>query len=369
MAATTVAAVSAPSLDTPAPTTQRSAALDAYRGLIMLLLVSVGFGFPPLKDHPVWGVIANQMDHVPWQGMVLWDLIQPAFMFMVGVAMPFAFARRAAQGSSFAVQLVHVLKRCAILIFLSQLFTVAGDRKFEFGLINVLSQIAFTYLICFLLMRTSFAIQASAAAGLLAFHWGLFLAFPGPEGPFSQQGNVGQVIDQWLLGRNYSGAYVTINFISSAVTTLFGVWAGGLLRSSRTLNEKLRILLWWACGAIVCGVLLTWVNPMVKRIWTASFTLYSAGWVLLGLAAMVWLVDGKGWRRAAWPLTVIGMNSIFAYCVSQLMRGSIHRSVGVFTGNFQWIGTLAPVVHYTATAAVIWWMCWWLYKRGAVVKI
>ena len=353
----------------PSDPKARSVALDAYRGLIMIFLVSTGFGFGALKDHPIWGAVARQVDHVPWEGMVLWDLIQPAFMFMVGVAMPYSFAKRLGEGASFLSNLGHVLKRCAVLIFLSQLFTAWGDGRVEFGLINVLSQIAFTYLICFLLMQLSFPLQVGAATGLLIGHWTLFVTFPGAEGAFSPTGNVGQVIDQWLLGRTYSGYYVTINFISSAVTTLFGVWAGELLRGRRETADKLRLLLWSAGGCIIGGILLSLVNPMVKRIWTASFTLYSAGWVLLGLVAIVWIVDVKGYKRFALPLVVVGMNSIFVYCVSQLMRGSIHRSIGAFTDKFAWIGTLGPVVHACVTLGVIWYMCWWLYQRKAFVKI
>ncbi|MEZ5401562.1 MAG: hypothetical protein R2729_17955 [Bryobacteraceae bacterium] len=347
---------------------ERSMALDAYRGLIMILLVSHGFGFGELRNHPVWGWVAGQVDHVAWEGMVLWDLIQPAFMFMVGVALPYAMAKREREGAGFGRQLGHVLWRCAVLIFLSQLFTVVWTGAFQFGLINVLSQIALTYLVCFLVMRLPLAGQVAAGVGLLAFHWSLFLAFPGPDGPFSKEGNVGQVIDHWLLGRNYSGYYVTINFISSAVTTLFGVWAGMYVRA-RGARDSLRGLLWAAGACFVVGVALAFVNPMVKRIWTASFTFASAGWVLVGLAAMIWAVDVRGWRRFAFPMVVVGMNSIFAYCVFQLIRGSIHRAVGVFTGNFAWVGTLAPVAHAVATLGVVWWMCYWLYQRRVWVKI
>ncbi len=357
----------------PARPGERSLALDAYRGLIMFLLVSHGFGFSAWKKHPVGKYFAMQVDHVAWEGLVLWDLIQPAFMFMVGVAMPFAFAKRQAEGESLATGLWHVLRRCATLIFLSQLFVAVQSRpgEFRFGLINVLSQIAFAYLICYLLMRLDWRNQVAAAAGLLGAHWMLFLLYPGPDGPFSQTGNVGQAIDHWLLGRNYTGLYVTINFLSSSVTTLFGVWAGMLMRQSRPLAEKLRILLWWACGCLIGGMLLATVNPMVKRIWTASFTIYSAGFVLLGLAAMIWLVDGRGWRRGVWPLAVVGTNSIFIYCLSQLARGGVTRAVEVFSYNgFAWLGPMAgPVARDCAILGVMWWMCWWLYKRQIFIKV
>ena len=354
------------------PASERLLALDVYRGLIMVLLISHGFGLGSLKDHPIGRHLAYQVDHVAWEGLVLWDLIQPAFMFMVGVAMPFAFARReeqAAGGAGFWRSFAHVARRSAILIFLSQLFVAVGSGPYQFGLINVLSQIAFTYLICFLIMRLEFNLQVSAAVGLLAAHWLLFLRYPGPAGPFSLEGNIGQVIDQWWLGRNYSGYYVTINFVSSTVTTLFGVWAGMLLWRPIELREKMRILLWCGGGCLVAGMALSLVNPMVKRLWTASFTIYSAGLVILGLAAIVWVVDGLGWKRLAMPLVWVGTNSLFIYCVAQMCYGGISRGVGVFTGKFEWLGLLGPVAHACATLAVLWWMCWWLYQRKAFVKI
>ncbi len=345
---------------------ERSVALDAYRGLIMIFLVSVGFGFGPLKDHPVWGAVAHQVEHVDWEGMVLWDLIQPAFMFMVGVAMPYSFASRDA---GFWKSFGHVLLRAAKLIFLSQLFVIVQEGKFQFGLINVLSQIAFTYTLCFLLMQMPLRWQVISAVLILALHWALLVLFPSPDGAFGKTGNVGQAIDLWLLGRNYSGYYVTINFLSCTATTLAGVWAGYLLRSNRTDIEKLKLLVICGFASIAFGFALTPFNPMVKRIWTTSFTFASGGLVILGLAVFLWLVDMRGYKKLAFPLVVAGMNSIFIYVVSQLMRGSIHRTVGVFTGKFLWLGTLAPVAYACTTLLVIWYACYWLYRRKVFFKV
>jgi predicted acyltransferase len=335
----------------------------------MILLVSGGLGFGALEGHPVWGAIAAQVEHVPWEGMVFWDLIQPAFMFMVGVAMPFAMARRTAYGATFQQNLWHVTSRSLKLIALSQLFTIVHSNEFRFGLINVLSQIAFTYLLCFLLMQLRFRWQVVAAAGLLAGHWALFVLFPGPDGAFSKTGNIGAVIDLAVLGRNYPGYYVTINFITSTATTLFGVWTGYLMMSRRSLSEKMKIIAIAAAAGIAAGLALSPFNPLVKRIWTSSFTLYSTGWVLLVMLALVWLFEVKGYRKAAFPLLVVGANSIFAYVVFQLFRGGINRAVGVVTGRFEYIGTLAPVAQACATLLVIWYFCYWLYRRNVFIKL
>jgi heparan-alpha-glucosaminide N-acetyltransferase len=348
---------------------ERYLSLDAYRGFIMVLLVSVGFGFGALKSHPLYGIVASQFEHVPWEGLTFWDLVQPAFMFMVGVAMPFAMARRLANGATFNQNLGHVLVRSLKLIALSQLFTIVHTSQIRFGLINVLSQIAFTYLFCFLLMQLRFRWQAISAALILGGHWALFLVYPGPDGAFSQTGNIGAIIDQAVLGRTYSGHYVTINFIPSTVTTLFGVWTGLLMMSRRPTLHKMKHLALAAVCALAAGLILTPINPIVKRIWTASFTLVSGGCVLLMLIVFVWVVEVKGYRKLAFPLVVVGMNSIFVYIVFQLFRRGIDGTVGVLTGRFEFIGILAPVAQACATLLVIWYFCYWLYRRKIFLKL
>lgn len=347
----------------------RYVSLDAYRGLIMILLISDGFGFGVLKDHPVYGLIAGQLDHVPWTGMVLWDLIQPAFMFMVGAAMPFALARRLERGATFSQNLGHVASRSLKLIILSQILSSISGGRLSFQLINVLCQIAFTYLLCFLIMQLKFRWQVVAAGLILAGHWALFVLFPGPEGAFSMEGNIGQVIDMAVLGKTYPGYYVTINFISSTVTTLFGVWTALLLRSPRTQKQKLQILAAFAAGCFALGLAISPFDPIVKRIWTASFTLVSSGWVILGMLAFVWLIEVKQYRKWAFPLVVVGMNCVFIYSFNYVLGGWVGDALGVFTGNFEFIGTLAPVLQACATLLALWYLCDWLYQRKIFFKL
>src|ERR1043166_6831977 len=153
--------------------TGRLVSLDAYRGFIMLLLVSEGFGVGVLQHYPNWAWLAAQFDHSAWEGCTFWDLIQPAFTFMVGVAMPFSFARRAAMGTSTWDLFRHVAWRSFLLIALSNLYSNWGPshNHLQLQLINVLSQIAFGYMICFLIMRMPFRYQAAAALAMLAGFW------------------------------------------------------------------------------------------------------------------------------------------------------------------------------------------------------
>ena len=350
------------------PGSARLMSLDAFRGFIMIVLAANGFGWRHLREHPSFAWIANQFEHVPWTGLVFWDLIQPAFMFMVGVAMPFSAARRMEEGASRRQVLGHVAWRSLMLILLSQVLMCISGNRLHFQLINVLSQIAFTYLIAYLILQLPFRAQVIAALGLLAGHTLLFVLFPGPDGPWSKTGNIGGVIDG-ALGLKYSGYYVTINFLSSAATTLFGVWTGLLLRRSGTHAERMRVLAGAAAIGFLGGWALSALVPMVKRIWTAPFTLFSTGWVLVMLLAFYWMVEVRGWRKPVFPLVVVGMNSIFIYSISIVLAGWLDRSVAVFTGRFLFIGDLAPVAQATAVVLVMWCLCYWLYQRKIFFKI
>ena len=163
---------------------------------------------------------------------------------------------------------------------------------------------------------------------MLAGYTTLFFLFPGPARTFRSDGNIGAVLDRRILGYNYSGYYTTINFLGNAVTILFGVWTGMLLQSRRTEQQRMLIL---AGSAMLCfslGLLLANWIPMVKRLWTASFTFFSAGWVLLALLGVYYIVDVKGWKRWTLPAIVIGTNCLFIYSFSQVLRGWLSRGLG-----------------------------------------
>jgi len=347
----------------------RYVSLDAYRGFIMLMLVSHAFGLNSLRDQPGWHWLAAQFEHVEWEGLVFWDLIQPAFMFMVGMAMPFAFVNRSAKGDSTVRIFRHVAWRALMLIVLSQVLIDISGGKLQFQLINVLSQIAFTYFFTFLILRLPTRFQVLVALVLLAGHWALFALFPGPEGAFSKTGNIGARIDQALLGYNYSGLYVTINFVTSTITTLLGAWTALFLMRKKSHTTNLKVILLSSAFCFASGLVLSLFNPMVKRLWTTSFTLYSAGWVFLMLAAFYWLVEVLGLRKPMFPLLILGMNSIFVYSVSMVLYSWLDRAVGVFSGRFVFAGVLSPVFQATAILLVMWYLCYWLYKRKIFLRI
>lgn len=364
---------SQPVIQTQAPEglmgTRRYIALDAYRGFIMLLLASEGFGFAFLKHDPTWGRVAGWFDHVPWQGAVFWDMIQPAFMFMVGVAMPFALAKRTAAGATWTDNFRHVLSRSVRLIIMSQILICVSAGRIKPQLINVLSQIAFTYLLSFLIMQWKLRWQVLTAVGLLAFWTALLFAFPGPDGPFSRTNSVGLVVDRAIFHYDYDPAYSTLNFMASTVWTLSGVWVGRLLMGNRTDREKMKLLIASMVLAFAFGLTLRPWIPMIKQLCTPSFIFYSLGWVLFMLLCFYWIVEIRGWRKPVFPLLVVGMNSIFIYSLGEMLHRWLDRAVGVFTFHFGFIGTLAPVAQSCAVLLVMWYLCYWLYKRRIFLRL
>lgn len=367
------AASSLPSTGSAAiPASQpRYLALDAYRGFIMLVLVSGGFGLAALAQRrPAFAGIANQFEHMPWEWIAFWDLIQPAFMFMVGVAMPFALASRRAHGATDRELFAHVALRSFRLILVSQILGSIDSGQMNFQLINVLAQIGLTYFLCYLILQLNFRWQTVVAAFLLIGHWALFVAFPGTEGPFlSKTTNIGAVLDTFVFGRPNSDDWATINFITSTVTTLFGAWTGQLLQSRRSHREKMRIIAVAAVACLAVGLTIHPWNPIIKRICTTSFTLYSTGWILLMLLGFYWIVEVKGYRRWTFPLVVVGANSIFVYAVAHVLHEWLDRAVGVFTLHFAWLGDFAPVGQSCAVLLVMWYLCFWLYQRKIFFKL
>jgi len=240
----------------------------------------------------------------------------------------------------------------------------------NFQLINVLAQVGITYFLSYLIMQLKFRWQAAIALLILVGHWALFVAFPGTEGPFlSTTTNIGAVIDTIGFGHPNDDNWVTINFLTSTVTTLAGVWTGQLLQSRRTHREKMGVIAISAAACLGLGLIIHPWNPIIKRISTTSFTLYSAGWVLLMLLGFYWAIEVKGYRKWTLPLVVIGANSIFIYSIHQVLQGWLDRAVGVFTLRFAWLGDFAPVAQACTVLLVMWYLCYWLYQRKIFFKL
>jgi len=283
--------------------------------------------------------------------------------------MPFSLGSRTERGATFSQNLGYVLARCLRLMVLSQILISIEANRLHFQMHNILTHIAVAYLLCFLIMQWEFSYQVGAAVLLLAVHSGLFFLFPGQDGAFTKVNNFGAVLDRAIMGYNYASWTTNLNVISTSATALFGVWAGNLLRSRRPRTEQLKILAVAMVGGFAGGLALSPFIPIIRRIWTASFALYSAGWVIAMFLVLYLLIEVAGYRKLVFPLLVAGSNAIFLYSFDLILHGWVNQSVAVFTGNFSFLGTLAPVAQASAVLLVMWSLCYWLYRHKIFLRL
>jgi predicted acyltransferase len=361
-----------------APRAERVLSIDAFRGFTMICMIGEGFGLLYFsKSQGIIGGIAAQFQHVDWNMSIpgdlhFWDLIQPFFMFIVGLVMPISFARRWAGGETWSRSLLHVLKRSALLILFGVIARSIQHNKPFLDLINVLAQIAFTYLVAFLVLRAHWTAQGAVALGLLALHWAIFQfgSGPGVQGPWVKDANMGWYLDRLILHQNWSGSYATINCLSSAANTIFGVMVGRLLISSLPLARKMLTLAVAGVLGIVAGFALSPLIPLNKKIWTASFALYSTGMTLLVLLLFYWIFDIKKKRKWATILLVVGSNSIFIYLFHEIMHHWLTQTATVFLGwSIDLWGPGGKAIRALAVIAFEIYVCCWLYRRKIVFKI
>jgi heparan-alpha-glucosaminide N-acetyltransferase len=352
----------------------RLISLDAYRGFTMLAMVSGGLGMQRLQADPTWGWLAEQMDHRAWEGCTAWDLIQPAFLFMVGVAMPFSFARRQEQGESWGRQFGHVLQRCFLLAAIGIFLDCYAERRIYVQFIRVLQQIALAYPIAFLVLKRGVVTQSLTATVILVVHPVAFVLYKrwtdSEADAWAIHANFGSYLDSLLRLPPSAGGYATFNAFSSAATILFGVLAGELLRTSWSPWIKFLVLIAAGLAGLAIGwELTTWV-PMIKRLWTSSFAIFAGGWTCLMMASFYLSIDILQFRRWAFPLVVAGMNSIAIYVFAGICGENVRRGLSPFLevvldqASRGW-----PVALAVSVVGVTWLFSYWLYRHRIFFKV
>jgi len=372
----------------------------------MLLMASSGFGLVQMADaNPDswgWQEIKYQVSHVPWVGCALWDLIQPAFMFMVGIAVPLSVRRRKQEGQGVLGLGWHAVVRAVILILLAvMLSTRSGDKQTNWLFTNVLAQIGLGYLFLVILARMGWEYCVAGMLVILVGEWYWFFQHPLPtpellatleaaktppagilEGAFghwNMHTNAAADFDRWFLNsfpraEPYvftNGGYQTMNFVPALATMLGGAIAGDfLLTSPRSNGHKAARLLIVGIVCLLIGTILGFVVcPIVKRIWTPTWAVFSGGWVLLALSFFYWLVEVAGQRRLVFPLVVVGMNSIFIYVMHGLCSGWISQQLAKHGMAALFAMTWGPVIEKCSVLAVLWLLCFWLYRQRAFLRI
>ena len=298
----------------------RLLSLDFFRGVTMFLLIGEATRLYSSLNNSAFagtliGAIGLQLEHHTWNGLRFWDLIQPFFMFIVGVAMPFSFGRRWEHGDSWVRSLRHALQRSALLFLFGWGLYCIGPGRLTFELWNVLTQLSVTYLVAFLLMRKSATTQLLFSILLIAISELLYRSWPvaGFNQPFTPDHNFCSWMDMLLMGKLSKGHWVAINALPTTAHTMWGVLAGQVLKSGRAPLRKVGILALAGILGVIIGYALDPITPIVKRICTSSFVIVSGGWCLLALVFSYWLIDIKKFRKGIVFFNIVGMNSLFIY--------------------------------------------------------
>ena len=385
----------------------RNVAVDAYRGLVMLLMMGEVMNFAAVSraypDSLFWRVLAYHQTHVAWAGMSLHDTIQPGFTFLVGVALPYSIASRVRKGESFSRQLAHAMWRSFLLIALGIFLRSINRPQTYFTFEDTLTQIGLGYTFAFLLAHCGRRWQWTALGVILFGYWLAWALYPAPGPGFdyaaagvppgwshnftgfashwNMNSNLGQAFDIWFLNlfprvsrfAFNDGGYLTLSFIPTLGTMLLGLQAGEWFRDGA---GKIPVRKFLIAGAILmaAGLVLHWTGicPIVKRIWTPSWTLFSGGVCFWFLAAFSWIIDVRGYRKWAFPLVVVGMNSIAAYLIAHLWEDFFITNLHVNFGHavFRMFGAgLEPLMLGIAVMLLDWFTLYWMYRKRLFLRI
>jgi predicted acyltransferase len=358
----------------------RITSVDFFRGFTMFLLAGEAthlYGHLMKIDNGVVTAIATQFHHHEWHGMYFWDLIQPFFMFIVGVAIPFAVANRLRKGETNRTITWHAFKRSLLLLFFgwALYFTDAGHLVFRFQ--NVLAQLSVTYLVAFLIRNKSFRFQAIFTLIILLIIDLAYRFFPveGFNHPWTNFKNLGAWVNNHIEGVDKASTWATLNCVSTTAHTVWGVLCGQLLMSSKTARQKMHLLLIGGMSSLVIGLGLDFLNitPIIKKIATVSFVFTSGGLGILALCFCYWLIDvKKKFIKGSEFFIVVGMNSIFIYLFFEIGGANlISRFINPFSKLFFSFGGELTVAIITSIGvwAAMWYMCYWLFKNKMFIKI
>ena len=392
----------------------RLASIDAYRGFVMFLMMAGILQLEKLaaafaENHTFWGdfwrFLAFHQSHVAWVGCSLHDMIQPSFSFIVGVALPFSIASRLAKGHSKPYLAAHAFWRAAVLVLLGVFLRSMWGSQTNWTFEDTLTQIGLGYGFLFLFGMSSFRVQLGAILLILVGYWAAFAAYPLPDENFewdkagmaaNWEHNAEGLAAHWNKNTNAAwafdtqfmnlfprkeafthnnGGYSTLSFIPTLATMILGLFAGTILRSERKWHTKFGSFL--LLGAVCIG--LGWalghfgICPIVKRIWTPSWVLFSGGICFLLLAVFYFFVDIRRLKVPAFPLIVIGTNSIVAYCIANSALHSFFTTnlkIHLGVDFFKLFGsTYEQLFLGTVILLIDWLILFWMYRKKVFVRI
>lgn len=367
----------------PLAARQRLLSLDALRGLDMLCIIGLEDlirAIAHLWPSGLTETLAEQFEHVPWEGLHAYDLIFPTFMFLSGVSLALSLDARVERGDSKGKLWGKILTRALLLVLFGMIYNgVFSNKPAEPRFASVLGQIGLAWAaaasLC--LVVKSWKARLGICIGWLVAVACLQLLVPVPghgAGMLTPEGAINAWFDrQFLPGRLHGGTFDPeglFSVICAVPITLAGALAGGGLKSLRDLPWKFTGLLAGSGAFAVILAAIFWKlgYPPVKALWTTTFDLFAIGIASMLFALFFAIIDVARIRKWCFPLCVIGVNSITIYLGSRLV--SFPEMSEFLFGRLSWLaGNAAEIVIICGVILLQWLVLWFLYRRQWFLRV
>jgi len=361
---------------------ERVTSVDALRGFDMFWIMGgegIFMGLDKVFHNHISGFINEQLNHVEWFGFHFYDIIMPLFLFLVGISMVYSYRKRLSVEKSNFPLWKHTMKRIVILWLLGMivqgnLLTYDVSKFLLFS--NTLQAIACGYLIAtVIILYLPVLHQITATVGLLLLYWAIMALIPiagSTVGAYTPDRNVAQFVDAVILGRFDDGLDYTwiVSSLNFGATTMLGVFCGYILQSGVSKYAKFRNFIIFGVSILALALVWNIWHPIIKKIWTSSFVLFSGGISILLLAAFYLIIDVWNVRKGTKWMIIIGSNAIFAYMVWHVFNVQLRSMADVFMiGLKPFIGNWYETLNYTGGFLLIFAVLHDMYKNKIYIKI
>jgi len=377
---------------------QRLLSLDVLRGLTIAGMIVV-------NSPGTWSHVYPMLLHSPWNGTTVADQIFPLFIFMMGFSMYISLRK---YGFSLHRELLVKIARRTFTIFVIGTFiyatatflaalrdassqTAAQESPWRTAFMSlsdvrtlgVLQRLALCYGVGSLVVCTvkHKLLPYLVAAILLSYYFVLLIG----NGFEYGESNILAVVDQNVLGLRHMyndnglDPEGVLSTYPSIAQVLIGFCMGKICMEKGDMNTKLLHLFLWGTVGIVAGFLLQDICPLNKKVWSPTFVMVSCGFSSLLLSTLMWCIDVKKWDAKAWIFTVLGVNPLFCYVLSEMLyifadnlpaHGALwHDSLYAWLMGLFGDNAFASLLYPMAFLAVVWCIGAWLWKKKIYIKI